>query len=187
MEKMNLKQQYQAIHDALRELEITDHSPSEIHGLMAGYLTDQPAHKTYEAWAEDILNEPLDVKLLQHLFAVTKDQLADTEFGLQLLIPDDEAPMQERAVALSEWSEAYISGFGHNNVQVTEEQNVTLSEGLESLVEVAKLDYLSLTGSDEEENLLTEVEEFVRATVMLFVEELSVRQDGQVAGTRTLH
>ncbi|OGT48392.1 MAG: hypothetical protein A3F17_04780 [Gammaproteobacteria bacterium RIFCSPHIGHO2_12_FULL_41_15] len=188
MTKTNLKKQYLAIKAALKELGITDQSPSELHGLMAGFLTYQPQHKTYQAWEDTLLNETLGLKLLEQLFEVTRDQINDTEFSMQMLIPDDDAPVQERALSIVEWTEGYVSGLGQNEIQVTEQQKMTLDEGLENLIEITKLDFLSIENNEMEDGLLTEIEEFVRATAMLFVEELAVPVDEQVdADNRTLH
>ena len=121
--------------DRLVELGGGSH-PSELHGLLCGLLAggERPG---VEAWQRQVAgmlgDEPLDEVSLQH-FAVMYErarlQLEQGDFGIQVLLPDDEESMEQRTEALGLWCHGFLSGFGESaaNKQLSDDLNDILHD-----------------------------------------------------------
>ena len=92
---------------------------AEVHGILCGMLcggmslTDQ---KWLEALSEtinqgDAFSDQAS-HLLTALFNQTCQQLLEPEFALSLLLPDDQAPINDRGAALINWVQGFMLGFG---------------------------------------------------------------------------
>ena len=92
-------------------------SAAEAHGLLAGMLCIDPAIAS-EQWLDSLADpeervvQSFDLALLEQLFEATRKQLDDFDFSFEPLLPDDDMPLPERALALSEWCQGFLGGLG---------------------------------------------------------------------------
>jgi uncharacterized protein YgfB (UPF0149 family) len=143
-------------------------SPSELHGSLSGWFAgggpDAPD------WLGQVMADaalpqiPRDTAL-DALRAASVAQLGDRSFAFELLLPEADASLGERSGALFDWCRGFLGGFG-----LAAGANPPLSdESTEALGDLAKL--ASATpqedGDEEDEDALTEIEEFVRVAALL--------------------
>ena len=142
-------------------------TPAEVHGALCGWLSaggaDVPAWLA-RVMADDALPTPAQGDPLDSLREVSVSQLGDTDFGFQLLLPDDSVPVVERAGALFDWCRAFLGGFG---LAVADKK--LSEEGDEALADIANLASARIDEVDPEgdEESLAEIEEYVRMAVLL--------------------
>lgn len=154
-------------------------SPSELHGLIVGQVAagqrfESPALAHFCAQQIDLTGfaQPNTESQLLALYNLTLNQLESSDFELQLLLPDDEYRLSQRAEQLGLWVTGFIAGFG---LAVSEQASKLSSEAQESigdLVQIAQID--ASQEAEEDEGLLMEVEEYVRMAAMLLFAECNV-------------
>ena len=90
---------------------------SELHGSLCGFLSGGghfggqgvlPALHLEEGKAPT----QSDLSLLSRLRQESEEALSDPEFAFQLLLPDDDVPVGDRADALVEWCRGFLGGLG---------------------------------------------------------------------------
>lgn len=141
-------------------------TPAELHGALAGWLAAGGAD--VPGWLAEVLADPgLPVPAadspLHALRAATTAQLADPEFGFQLLLPD-EADTVARAGELFAWCRGFLGGFG-----LAVGDRKLSPEGEEALADLANLAAARTedVAQEGDEEALTEIEEYLRMAVLL--------------------
>ena len=142
-------------------------SPADLHGALCGWLSaggaDVPAWLA-RVMADDALPAPAPGDPLDRLRSASVSQLGDTDFGFQLLLPDDSVPVAERAGAMFDWCRAFLGGFG-----LAVADGKLSEEGEEALGDIANLAAARIdeVDPDGDEEALAEIEEYVRMAVLL--------------------
>jgi len=148
-------------------------SPAELHGLLLG-RSCAGASFDPDAWltdAADLLGEMPEGPVRQALIGLqemVKNELAGEDVALVLLLPSDEASLTERAVALGQWCQGFLAGFG-----LTAGDRALSDEAREVLQDLAAIAQIqdSLEESEDGENDYMEVMEYLRvAPLLLFAE-----------------
>jgi hypothetical protein len=150
---------------------------AEVHGILCGMLcggmslTDL---KWQEALSETInQGESFDDQtehLLNALFNQTCQQLLEPEFALNLLLPEDHAPINDRGAALINWVQGFMLGFGLHQqdlMQCSED----VKEALEDFSDISRMEE-PMDADEESEKALFEVEEYVKVSAILCFSEL---------------
>jgi uncharacterized protein YgfB (UPF0149 family) len=142
-------------------------TPAELHGALCGWLSaggEEVAGWPAKVMADDALAIPMSGDPLDVLRIASAAQLGDTDFGFQLLLPDECTPVTERAGAMFEWCRAFLGGFG---LAVGDKK--LSEEGEEALGDIANLAAARINVVDPEgdEESLAEIEEYVRMAVLL--------------------
>ncbi len=144
----------------------------EAHGILCGILCAQGAADR-RIWLEQVVGEGnLGNAGLNALFEVTAGQFSDRELEFALLLPDDDQPLSERAVALRRWTQGYLFGIGLGGIN-QESLPEELYDFLRDLLEVAKVDFDTDEATEEDEEAYLEVLEFVRLGAITVFEELN--------------
>jgi len=153
-----------------------DLHPSELHGLMIGYvcgaggeLNLDQRRALYANWlGVDVPDELLTMLNAAHDQAVDNlDEFADFEF--RLLVPADDQPIQERARSIALWCSGFLSGLGESGRQIDQDQG-DAAEALGVLARIAGMTDEVPEGEANEEDL-TQIEEFVRVSTLLVFAE----------------
>lgn len=144
-------------------------SPMEIQGLYCGaYCADRRA-PTPGAWHEALrLQFGEDALLLDAVDALAQAQaqaLEDQELSLQLLLPEEDAPLADRAEGLARFCSAFLSGYGLAGGQLRDGDQ----EALEDLAAIAQLSD-ELDDDDDTERNLELLIEHVRIVVLNLAE-----------------
>jgi uncharacterized protein YgfB (UPF0149 family) len=148
-------------------------SAAEAHGLLAGMLC-MDAGIDYGQWLANLANpeEPApqgrDQAILLQLFEETRRQLDDFDFSFEPLLPDDDAPLEERAFALGEWCQGFLAGLGY--VSQKSEWPGECTEILRDFMEIARLD--PAVSGEADESAYAELTEYVRVGVQVIHSEL---------------
>lgn len=113
----------------------TDVTISEIHGLMTGLMT--ACNAPDEAGWAAVLSELSFEALPQEALTLLTEEAEDTVFQLKdkddayaytPLVPDDEHDLYERVMALKQWANGFMTGFGITDCRLTSEENEMLSD-----------------------------------------------------------
>ena len=146
-------------------------SGSEVHGVICGYLC-AGAIKEGEAYLRALITNKQDNGLrhaalaLFGVFAVSQQQLLNFDFEFQLMLPDDDEALVERAVAFTEWCEGFTQGMTLAGVGYEQLQEDEAQEALQNMTEFAQLDYHALNADEEDERSLVDVTEYARMAVL---------------------
>jgi uncharacterized protein YgfB (UPF0149 family) len=143
---------------------------AELHGSLCGYLSGGAEVPGRAAWLAQVMSDPElgpveRDSALDRLFVATEALIESADFGFDLLLPDEEAPIGERGDALLGWCRGFLGGFG-----LAAGRDPPLSEdGADALRDLAKMAASELTYEDPEgdEEALSEVAEFVRVAALL--------------------
>lgn len=166
-----------SIHEALDDLLDRTGSavyPAEAHGLLCGLLCTA-REAVHEVWMTQLAGqgalEPEDESRFRAVVEATAGQLEDPDMGFDLVLPDDESPLDERATALGEWCHGFIVGFGLGRGE--EEVSETVREVLEDLTEISQVSAQPEDcQTEEDEDSYAELVEYVRVAVLLVIEHL---------------
>ena len=157
--------------------------PSELHGLLCGYVAGG-GHGDADDWlqrlaldADDAASSGPDLTksgltkaglsggALAQLRTATLAQFAAHDFGFELLLPSDDAPLAERADALLAWCNGFLGGFGLA-APASDALSEEATEALQDIGRIAASD-LAYEDSEADEAALAEIVEFVRVAALL--------------------
>lgn len=180
---------YSACRDALERVE-ADLGAAEFHGTACGMLCTRP-NPTPDAWIEEIVitehrpdgrnwSRPLSESVES-----TQRAFDDGNYRLELLLPDDDTPLDERSRALSDWCTGFLFGLGLAGGTVTESLSGDAREVIADLTEFTRIDAED-DGSESAEKAFQEIVEYVRVGVLLIYEEL-MRTGAVASGQTRLH
>jgi len=143
----------------------------ELHGLLTGFLaaggalsaSDWLAPLQVDADAEQVAQD----RDLAELFQATREALEDGEFGFDLLLPDESAPLGERIDALLEWCRGFLSGLS-----LVPGRGTLSPDAQEAHDDLARIAAFSVEDDEQDEDALMEITEFVRVAVLLIHGEM---------------
>ncbi len=150
---------------------------AEMHGILCGMMAGGMSI-TDQKWLEalsDTTNggEPFNAateQLLTGLFNQTGQQLLEAEFALQIVLPDDKAPINDRGMALINWVQGFMLGFGLYQQDMTR-CSEDVREALQDFADIARMEE-PMSDDEESERALDEVIEYVKISALLCYSEL---------------
>ncbi len=195
---MNDSERYNEVAAALAGVE-ANLSAAEAQGMLCG-LFCSPETPEAARWIAQVLDglspkgEPARevLEALSNLYQDTRDRLENDSLEFDLLLPDDEEPIGQRATALGQWCEGFLFGLGlagsHDPARLPREANEVISD----LTEIARVDADAETDEDSE-IAYTELVEYLRAATLLVREHTALpssarpADNGSPAGPDILH
>ena len=143
-------------------------SAAEVHGALCGWVAGGGAASPdwlARVLADDALPAVPAGSALDRLREASVAQFEDRDFSFELLLPGADASLGERSGALFDWCRGFLGGFG---LAAGAEPPLS-EESREALADIARLAAASAQdeGDDEDEDALTEIEEFVRVAALL--------------------
>ncbi len=162
-------------------------NPSEVHGILCGLICI--GHKLDgKFWFDAVLNT-LGVKslvcnreLIIELYDVTCRQLSGLEYDFQLLLPDENRPFAERAIALSRWCKGFSYGLELAGTVCAERLSEEVADALRCIIEVGQLDFAEIEVSEQDQTAYQSVIDFVRTSIIMMYAELMEMPDRFLAG-----
>src|SRR5690606_29818023 len=144
-------------------------SPAELHGLLLG-RSCAGAGFDVEPWlidAAELLGAAPEDSVRQALIGLqemVKGELAGDDIAIVLLLPTDDAPLTERALALGQWCQSFLTGFG-----LAAGDRALSREAMEVLQDLAAIAQIqdSLEESEDGETDYMEVMEYMRVAPLL--------------------
>ncbi|MBA4291072.1 MAG: hypothetical protein C0439_19050 [Pseudomonas sp.] len=148
-------------------------SPAELHGLLLG-RSCAGAGFEIDSWlvdAAELLGAAPEDGVRQALIGLqemVKNELTGVEVTVVLLLPSDDAPLSERAVALGQWCQGFLGGFG-----LTARDSALSAEAMEVLQDLSAISQVqnALDESDDGEHDYMEVMEYLRVAPLLLFSE----------------
>ncbi len=146
----------------------------EAHGMATALLC---ADERTDAmiWLTELLKDSSSVindeekETLLLLFEQTRDLISADDFRFDLLLPDDQQPLFDRAEAVKNWCRGFAYGIGLH--PQTQELTGDSREIVKDIIEFSKLD--SDVEDEEDDVALMEISEYIKVTVQLLKQELS--------------
>jgi uncharacterized protein YgfB (UPF0149 family) len=150
-------------------------SASECHGVLCGALC---VHAVYDAerWLEEVLVDGpggVAVEPFAPIVAETAASLRGDQMTFQPVLPDDAAPIAQRADALGEWCEGFLFGLGTGALPAQSKLPAEVLEVLRDLAQISRAASGAEESDEENESAYAELVEFVRVAVQLVHDELA--------------
>lgn len=162
-------------------------SPAELHGLLLG-RSCAGAGFDVEPWLADAAEllgavpEGAVRQALSGLQEMVKGELCSDDIAIVMLLPGDDAALTERAVALGQWCQSFLTGFG-----LIAGDRTLSGEAMEVLRDLAAIAQVqeSLEESEDGESDYMQVMEYLRVAPLLLFTECAER--APVAPKPSLH
>jgi uncharacterized protein len=153
---------------------------AEAHGTLAGCLCAAIGYR-FEDWLLEILPEgqadPMGRETLRELYVGTSGALAGSELEFELLLPEDEQPIDARTAALAQWCQGFLYGLGTSVVQDESGLPGDIGEIVRDLTEITHVAVDTEQTEESNESAYAELVEFVRVGVQLVFDELGPLRD----------
>ena len=156
---------------------------AEGHGCLCGALCTT-LHYPLDRWLDEIIPDVDDAsegdrRVLNLLFTDTLNALRGDQMEFEPLLPDDEATLERRAAALSQWCQGFLYGFGSGGPRNASDLPPNVEEILRDLTHIGRATVDAGESGEEEEEAYTEVVEYVRAGVQLIHDELAETRNAE--------
>jgi uncharacterized protein YgfB (UPF0149 family) len=148
---------------------VTD--PAEAHGTLAGALCAAGGYRL-EDWLAEIAPAGGGSVLLRDVYAETREALTGTQMQFELLLPDDEQPIELRTEALTLWCNGFVYGLGSSGAADPQRLPGDVGEIVRDLAQIMRAGVDDKEGIEANEAALAELVEFVRVGVQVIFEEL---------------
>jgi uncharacterized protein YgfB (UPF0149 family) len=168
-------------------------SASAFHGGLCGLLSVvEPAQASLQALLDAAAQDLQPDRELQAGFARLREQslkgLMSPDMDFELLLPDDDQPLDARVQALAGWCEGFLYGFGSGRTLDLENSS---EEAREMIRDLSQFTQAGMGGDEDEqveETAYAELVEYVRVGAQLLFMEFHPRAAPAVApDSHTLH
>jgi len=177
---------YRELNDLLR-LSQSDACAADCHGFLCGQIcvSESPEQGV---WEEYLDLQPQDETLIEELREEIAALLSETRklfispyLDFQLLLPDENKPVAERAAALGEWCHGFLNGFGlGKNIDPVFREDES-KELIENFTRICRIGVAEIT-DEEDEKALFELVEYVRMGAIYLFDQLHAGQPGSQSG-----
>jgi uncharacterized protein YgfB (UPF0149 family) len=174
---------------------------AEAHGVLSGMLCAAGTADLADWWS-NIREDESQVEVpepVRELHAETVASLADVTGTFDLMLPADEASLEERAEALHDWCQGFLYGYGVAGGRAPEKLPEDAAEVLRDIHQFAQASFDLGEDAEEDEQAYSDLVEYLRVGVLLLHETLHPRPEPVAgaknraagswpqAGSRTLH
>lgn len=164
---------YAALNAALRTAGF-DQDAAEYHGALCGALCIRaPADIDPMTVLDGAEGDIAGASLLQAVRDAAARALADTDGDIRLVLPDDEAPLADRACALGEWCEGFLFGLASSGKLNLKNAAPEVREVIQDLTQFTRAAFDGSSDEQIEEEAYAELVEYVRVGLQLIFMELS--------------
>jgi len=153
--------------------------PAEVHAEFCG-LACVMGRDAAAPWAESTLadapQKPAEVlEELRSLAETTWMSLDSGDMSFELLLPPDDAPLEDRAAALGAWCQGFMHGLGAAGAPGAESpiaRNDVIRDVVGDFSEITRASFADSETEEEGEAAYVELVEYVRVGAQLVFEEL---------------
>ena len=167
---------YFSINHALEQAE-SDYSAAEAHGIACGMLvikqTTEPKQWLKQVVLGDEHNRfvPAVSAELTQLFVATRQQINSPALDFTVFLPED-APLAEQVEAMQTWCQGFGLGLAVAGVKDMKQLPADSREWAEDVVRIGTANDLDLEDTEESEEALAEIVEYLRVGVLMMNEEM---------------
>lgn len=150
---------------------------AELQGILCGMLAGgmNLDNKQWLGEMADVINngnsiaEEVETQIVA-MFNKVCQEFIEADFALQLCLPEDSTPINERGTALVNWVQGFLFGFGLHQNDLTKCSDES-KEALQDFSQIVKMDE-TMDDDEESEQALFEVIEYVRISAMMCFNEM---------------
>ena len=168
--------------DSLRKSASIDMKLPEVHGGICSQICfDNDYFEEFVPLDQSDDGASVSVQIAAYRKALLKiidenaKTLKDGDLDFELIIPDENYTIQERAEALSIWCQGFIDGvsslLSEQGLKIDQSENKESFEIIEDFTQISTLDSHSINEEVDEELALMELIEFVRLSVQMIYDE----------------
>lgn len=158
--------------------------PAEIHGMLCGLIC-MGRRANGQFWLDSVLKllnsqAPIIARyqgMLINLYDVSCRQLIGMDSDFQLLLPSENSSLIGQAEALSNWCKGFLAGLHMTGGVLEESISRESIEGLQTMEEIANLDFVKIEINEHDKFAYVHVVDFVRATVIRLHRELANKKE----------
>lgn len=163
----------------------------EAHGTLCGALCAMAAYRL-EDWVGELLPNGVEdtdspSEVFELIYNETVEAFAGQTMQFSPLLPDDDAPLSERATALGGWCQGFLYGLGAGRLASVEELPGDLPEVIRDFTEISRAAVDEGDSLETNEQAYTELVEFVRVSAQLVYDELAPLRADILARLEALH
>ncbi len=169
---------------------------TESHGALCGMLCAQGATEAAQ-WMLQVLGDHEETssalqqagKLLIQIHQLSVEQMNDSNVDFDLMLPDDDEPLESRVEALGVWCQGFVFGLAVGGVKEDTDLPEDSKELIKDILEISRAGYIAddeaelnamaVDDGEEDEVAFMEVTEYVRMGTLLIYEELQPLQSSQ--------
>lgn len=178
--------------------------PSELHGLLAGELAagERLSSERWENLALEHLgcdrleeqqadeqgDEQVSPRALLHAFyAATLAALQSEDMDFQLLLPAEQAPLNQRLEALSNWVRGFLEGMARAAGDGLSQAPDDIRELIRDFVAISQVESDADDGEEDGDRDIEELSEYIRVGVLNVFAEFNHPQPDSQPDQQTLH
>lgn len=150
-------------------------STAELQGALCGLLcVNAEANRLdwYKGLYDDIALNDKEAHDLIALFDETMQSLNSLDFDLQLALPDDDAPLSSRVLAMADWCHGLLFGLGTSGLTDEVDLSPDCKEYLADTIKISQISDDVAEQADEDEANFEELAEYLRMGLFLLYNEL---------------
>ncbi len=153
----------------------TDDAPAslaELQGALCGVLClDSQANRSnwYRTLYQDYTPDEDEQHELMHLFDQTIQALNSLDFDLQLELPDDDAPLPSRLLAMTNWCQGLLFGLSVSGLTDDSSLSADCQEYIRDVINISQLDVNDI--EDDDDANFEELVEYLRMGLFLLYNE----------------
>lgn len=163
----------------------------EAHGSLCGALCAMAVYRVQDWVGELLPNGPSTAESSAEVFALLFNETSQALSGLGMeflpLLPDDDAPLSERAAALGGWCQGFLYGIGAGKLASVAELPGELPEIIRDFTEISRAAVDDKDSAETNEQAYVELVEFVRVSAQLVFDELAPLREDALARLEALH
>ena len=163
---------YQELDSKLKNSSWNSGAP-EAHGLLCGLacrgIRDDQIRT--RAWLFQ-MSEKSDIDLIEGMYSLILRDLQSDGFDFNLLLPDEDADLEQRIESLASWCDGFIQGFLYDGEGRLADAPDWVRESIKDIIEISQVEINNPTG-EEPERQFFEIEEYLRVAIQVIFEELN--------------
>jgi uncharacterized protein len=178
------------ITEVLEEAELFT-SASEVHGILSGFICGGIVldSKSWLTHFNDVVNEgmglPKKAKMLvSSIYTQVVSQFTDDGLGFNLLLPDDDKPLDDRCESMSQWAQGFLVGFGMVQSALSEASE-EVQELIKDIRDISLVSFDFEQEDEESEIAYAEIVEYLRVGAMLCFNHFS--RKSRAPASKTIH
>lgn len=158
---------------------IPDCSPAEVQGVLTGLTCAGETDRRFDYWGPLLVPDSTDDHGFERtrdtlcaLMAMVQKSLSGKDFSFRPLLPPDTDPIADRAQAMAQWCHGFGMGLHWNGLVNPNSLEADAQDAITDLSQFAHVD--AATAKSDDENALTELEEYLKVAAQLIFEAAEV-------------
>jgi len=159
---------YEVIENALFKADAMT-EPAEAHGTLCGMIAISGKGAPYD-WLTHIFGEhdPQDLNIkeatntLLDLHDNTLREIIDQDYELELVMHDDDTPLDIRVDDLAHWCQGFLFGLSMSGLKDIKSLPEDAAEVLQDMMDISKAGFSADDDDEENEQAFAEISEYIR-------------------------